>query len=313
MPEGHTLHRLARSMRRSFQGQQLAVTSPQGRFTAGAELLDGGVLTASEAWGKHLFLGFAPTAGAAPERWLHVHLGLYGAWTFAGDEKFRGPHAIGAPRVRIGETERALGGRDALSEGARVETNDDDERPYAPPPPRGQVRVRMVGEHGVADLNGPTRCEVIDEASKAEVLARLGPDPIRPDPAGRGREQFVAAVRNSRTPVGVALMDQGVIAGIGNIYRAELLFRHGLNPWTPGRDVPPEALRELWEDAVVLMRKGASTGRLTTMNPAHRRTRWDTRYTYRRQGRACLVCATPIAVGDMGGRRVYWCPTCQPA
>lgn len=293
-------------MRRSFQGQRLAVTSPQGRFAAGAELLDGSVLTASEAWGKHLFLGFAPAAGAAPERWLHVHLGLYGAWTFAGDAKFRGPHAIGAPRVRIGESERALAG-----EGTDENDDDDGERPYLPPPPRGQVRVRLVGEHGVADLTGPTRCEVIDAEEKAQVLARLGPDPILPDAAGSGREQFVAAVRRSRKPVGVALMDQAVIAGIGNIYRAELLFRARLNPWTPGRDVPAETLRALWEDAVVLMRKGASTGRLSTMDPKDRRSRWDNRYTYHRNGRACLVCATPVAVADLSSRRVYWCPRCQ--
>ncbi len=312
MPEGHSLHRLARALRRSFQGQRLDVTSPQGRFAAGAALLDGAVLTASEAWGKHLFLGFAPGAGRRPERWLHVHLGLYGAWTFAGDAQFAGPHAIGAPRVRLGESESAVVAADSGVVDSDLETNDAESGRYVPPPPRGQVRVRLVGDHGVADLTGPTRCEVLDPAGKLRVIDGLGPDPIRPDPGDRGREVFVENVRRSRTPVGTALMDQSVLAGVGNIYRAELLFRHGLNPWTPGQLVPAETLRALWADAVVLMRKGASTGQLTTMDPAHRRTREDTRYTYHRDGRGCLLCETPIVVGEMAGRRVYWCPSCQP-
>lgn len=317
-------------MRRAFLGQRLDVTSPQGRFAAGAALLDGAVLTASDAWGKHLFLGFAQELGQVPEHWLHVHLGLYGAWTFAGDGEFTGPHAIGAPRVRVGESERALPAAVPAVVGLGVgdtdadDDNDDDnggagacdddggERRYVPPPPRGQVRVRLVGEHGVADLAGPTRCEVLDPAGKEQVIEGLGPDPIRPDPGGRGRDTFVATARRSRTPIGTALMDQSVLAGIGNIYRAELLFRHGLHPWTPGRDVSAEALGELWDDAVVLMRKGASTGRLTTMDREHRRTRWDTRYVYKRTGRGCLVCGAAVLTGEMAGRTVYWCPVCQP-
>lgn len=322
MPEGHSLHRLARALRRSFLGQRLDVTSPQGRFAAGAALLDGHVLTASDAWGKHLFLGFSREVGRTPERWLHVHLGLYGAWTFAGDAHFTGPHAIGAPRVRLGETERPLADGDAVDagdgspagagDGAAV-TGGEDDVPFVPPPPRGQVRLRLVGEHGVADLTGPTRCEVLDPAGRQRVIDGLGPDPIRPDTGGRAREAFVENVRRSRAPVGSALMDQSVLAGVGNIYRAELLFRHGLNPWTPGRDVPAQTLREVWDDAVVLMRKGVRTGVIDTMERAHRRSREDLRYTYQRDGRECLLCGTPIAVTDMAGRRVYWCPGCQPA
>ena len=83
MPEGHTVHRLARTLAGLFGGQALAVSSPQGRFAAGAALLSGRTLVASEAWGKQLFLGFANPPGDV--LWLRVHLGLYGAWTFASD------------------------------------------------------------------------------------------------------------------------------------------------------------------------------------------------------------------------------------
>ena len=84
MPEGHSVHRLARQCGDVFVGERLAVSSPQGRFTQGAALLDGHTLTGSVAHGKHLFLEFEH--GLI----LHVHLGLYGAWDFGGDDHFRG-------------------------------------------------------------------------------------------------------------------------------------------------------------------------------------------------------------------------------
>src|SRR5699024_6582890 len=92
-----------------FGGSRLAASSPQGRFAAGAEIIDGSVLRRAEAYGKQLFLGFGGVDGE-PDKWLRVHLGLYGAWTFAGTASFTGPHAIGAPRRRIGEREQPLSG-----------------------------------------------------------------------------------------------------------------------------------------------------------------------------------------------------------
>ena len=79
MPEGHTLYRLAREQSTLFAGRPVHVTSPQGRFAAGAAELDGRELLAASAVGKHLLLGFEG------DRTLHVHLGLYGAWDFAGE------------------------------------------------------------------------------------------------------------------------------------------------------------------------------------------------------------------------------------
>src|SRR5690606_12846360 len=97
------------------------------------------------------------------------------------------------------------------------------------------------------------------------VIARLGPDPMTTDPA-EGEEHFVAVVRKKPTPIGLLLMDQSVVAGIGNVYRAELLFRAGLNPHTPGRSVPEEMLRELWRDWVHLLTIGVETGQMLTMD-----------------------------------------------
>ncbi|QJW37173.1 Fpg/Nei family DNA glycosylase [Cellulosimicrobium protaetiae] len=346
MPEGHTVHRLARALGELFTGETLAVSSPQGRFAAGAALLDGHVLVASEAWGKQLFLGFAdpararavlddPSAVARRDdvRWLRVHLGLYGAWTFAGDGSTAVVHAIGAPRRRVGERETVPA--------EPVEESPDDA--WSPPAPRGAVRARLLGRHAVADLNGPTACEVITGAEKGEVERRLGPDPIRdprpgePDP----REEFVTAVRRSRSAVALLLMNQDVVAGVGNIYRAESLFRAGLDPLRPGRDVPTEVLGGLWDDLVVLMHDGVRRGAIVTTRPedrdapgpapvtetapgAGRRVvrqntdgdpgavpRDESFYVYRRDGLPCRVCGTPVLLKELAGRNLFWCGVCQ--
>lgn len=345
MPEGHTVHRLARTFAELFGGQPLAVTSPQGRFAAGAALLDGRTLADAEAWGKQMFLRFE---GPDPE-WLRVHLGLYGAWTFAGDESAVVAHAIGAPRKRVGEGEKALpalvvaeeGGPDADQPDATGGGSSGD---FVPPPPRGQVRVRIASTHAVADLTGPTACEVIGDDERAAALAKLGPDPIRagtasPKEAAGLEDRFVARVQRSRTAVGVQLMDQGVSAGVGNIYRAEALYRARLDPARPGATVPAEDLRALWRDLVALMTDGVERGAIVSTLPEHRglgherglhrpsarpgRVRQNTDaepdavpseeafYVYHRDGLACRVCGTTVLVREVAGRNLFWCPGCQ--
>ena len=139
MPEGHSVRRLARQFGDVFGGRQLTVSSPQGRFSGGAALLDGRTLLAAEAHGKHLFLHFDNTLV------LHVHLGLYGAWSFGGDSTFAGSSSIGAPR-QVGERETFADGNDAGS------GNGEDGAYAGPPDPVGAVRVRLASSNGWADL-----------------------------------------------------------------------------------------------------------------------------------------------------------------
>ena len=351
MPEGHTVHRLARTFGEVFGGATVEVSSPQGRFAAGAALLDGLVLHSAEAVGKQMFLGFGP-AGHVPTaegladdlRWLRVHLGLYGSWTFAADASTQVAHAIGAPRKRVGERETVLAA--AVPELVVAPATDpedhephqhdpDEDSPWDPPDPRGAVRVRILSEHAVADLTGPTACEVVSPDAALAVQRRLGPDPLRAD---SDPERFVAAVRRSRSAVGLLLMNQDVVAGVGNIYRAEVLFRAEQSPTTPGRDVPAEVLRAMWDDLVVLMADGAATGAIVTTRPedrgdgarpadetapGRRRVRQNTDaepgavprdesfYVYQRDGQPCRVCRTEVARAAMAGRNLFWCPTCQ--
>lgn len=310
MPEGHSVHRLARQFADVFSGQRLAVSSPQGRFTDGAALLDARTLMGTVAHGKHLFLHF--DHGLV----LHVHLGLYGAWDFGGDATFRGASSIGAPR-KVGE-------REVFDDGGSDDGDSDDgtaggvgSSAYAgPPAPVGAVRVRLAGAHGWADLRGATTCHAITEAEADAVMARLGPDPLRNLPGDK--EGFVASVRARRTPLAALLMDQKVIAGVGNVYRAELLFRQGLDPWLPGRSLDGEAVGALWEDTVSMMSDGVRDGRIITTPPTY----WtepaaglpapeESHFVYRRHGLDCRSCGTSVALTDLGARKLYWCPTCQ--
>ena len=268
MPEGHTLHRLAREQQRLFGGRPVRLSSPQGRFVEGAAAVDGQVLRRAEAYGKHLLQRY--DNGLI----VHIHLGLYGKFLSGA----------------------FLGGA------------------LAPPEPVGAVRLRMIGEGVYADLRGATACEVLDKAGWAQITARLGPDPLR-----RGADPELAAARilRSRTSVAALLMDQKVLAGVGNVYRAELLFRHRVDPDLPGSALPAPTWQAMWTDLVALMASGVRTGRIVTVAAAHRArqrgvlSREEAVYVYRRAGLPCRVCGTPVRTRELIGRNLFWCPECQ--
>lgn len=296
MPEGHTIHRLARQLEDVFGGQRVHAESPQGRFSAGADRLDGKILESARAHGKQLFVTFQD------EQILRVHLGLYGAWDFGGDATFQGASSIGAPR-RIGENE-APG--QAIAEYT------------GPPAPVGAVRLRLTSEHGWADLRGPSACEVLGPGEAELVLGRLGPDPLADLTSGESR--FLEAVQRSARPIAALLMDQEVVAGIGNVYRAELLFRAELAPMTPGKSLSPEKVRLLWRDAAGLLARGVVEGRIVTTEPSHREDQnapvaqaSDAHYVYRRSELPCRICQTAVVGTELAGRNLFFCPGCQSA
>ncbi|WP_285724350.1 Fpg/Nei family DNA glycosylase [Psychromicrobium xiongbiense] len=318
MPEGHTIHRLARQFREVFAGQRLEASSPQGRFAAGAALLDGCELTAAQAHGKQLFLTFSDADAAGTdstdtdstdsgERVLRIHLGLYGAWDFGGDSTFRGASSIGAPR-RVGERELPAASETGQPTAGLLTAE--------PPPPGGSVRVRLVSAHGWADLRGPSACEVLSPVEAEALRARLGPDPLLNEPGDQ--ERFLRLLSVRRTPIGTALMDQAVIAGVGNIYRAELLFRGGLNPELPSRTLRKEQAEHLWADARLLLECGVADGRIVTTEPADRSQPSlspvpleDAHYVYHREGLPCRRCRAVVRMREVAGRKLFWCPQCQ--
>lgn len=336
VPEGHTVHRIALQFDADLVGRRVAVSSPQGRFADGAALLDGLEMVAARAQGKHLLLGFGhgtdAVLGAAAERWLRVHLGLYGAWDFHGvvspiADAAVAAASLGAPRRsrRMGEGERdvprrvtARGADDgAPSVGTLVGGSAAPQVDESwPPEPVGQVRARLSTVDTVADLRGPTACTVVTVEEVRAVLAAAGPDPRTAGPDGEA--EFVRRLTARRVAVGQLLMDQAVVSGIGNIYRAEMLFRAELDPYTPGTRVPAEVARSLWRDWAELLEDGVRTGVMVTradLGSAEReravRTPALRHAVYGRAGEPCLRCGTSVALAEMAGRKLYWCPGCQ--
>jgi endonuclease VIII len=262
VPEGHTIHRLARDHASWFGAQQVRVSSPQGRFADAAGLLDGLVLESTDAHGKHLFHRFEG------ERWVHIHLGLFGRF-FVHDQP--------------------------------------------PPVPRDTTRYRLIGSDRTVDLVGATACDLLTPDEVAAIRARLGPDPIRRD---ADPERAWAALQRRSVGIGRALMDQKVLAGVGNVYRAEVLFVHGVHPELPARDLERERFDAMWATLVSWLRRGVRERRIITTDPAEvgkprsRMRRADATYVYKQD--RCRRCDTAIRRYDLAGRWAYVCESCQP-
>jgi len=285
MPEGNVIHHQARRLTRAFGQQVVAVDSPQGRFATGASVVNGQRFVDAQAFGKHLFIAFAGPADAEPNA-----------------AKRRSKDVDSWVHVHLG-----LFGKWRIGKGL-------------PPAERGLIRMRVVGETHYAELRGPTACEVINVAERDALLARIGPDPIRRD---ADPQRAWLRVQRSKAPIASLLMDQRVFAGVGNIYRAEVLFRHNISPFRPGCELTWADFEAIWADLVDLMRQGTKRGRIDTVRTEHRPEamgrdpRQDRHggevYVYRRAQRECFLCGDEIHLMDLQGRKLYWCPGCQVA
>jgi endonuclease-8 len=264
VPEGHTIHKIAKDHGKLLVGRPVGVSSPQGRFTADAERVDGAVLEKIEPHGKHLFYHWETGEVG------HVHLGLFGKYKIhKGDE---------------------------------------------PPEPSGACRMRLRTDAVTIDLAGPTACSLDDPSVRKEILGRLGPDPIKPR---QNAQKMFDKITKSKRGIGDLLMDQSVVAGVGNVYRAEALFVCGLHPLRPGKDMDVAELEALWATITGMLRQGVKDGRILTVSrdesgvPRSKRIpRSEATYAYKRDN--CLRCGTEIQHLDIQNRTSYHCPTCQP-
>lgn len=187
-----------------------------------------------------------------------------------------------------------------------------------PPEPSAGTRLAMSHPGATLYLSGPTVCDVIDEDRVRSIVERLGPDPLARRSNGAARTVHRSLARRS-VPIGAALLDQRVVAGIGNVYRAELLFLAGIDPRRRASAVEAAEVEHLWRLAGQQLRRGERSGRIVTVTPVEAGVgrdrdvpREDRLYAYKRAGLPCRRCGTPIISEEMGGRAVWWCPTCQP-
>jgi endonuclease VIII len=180
--------------------------------------------------------------------------------------------------------------------------------------PRGQVRMRMTTAAVAIDLSGPTVCTIDPPEARDGILARLGPDPLR---RGSRPDKMIAKIQRSRRGVGDLLMDQSVVSGVGNVYRAEALFVCGVHPLRPGNECDIAELEAIWATISGMLRQGVKDNRIITVSrdesgvPRTRRIpRSEATYAYKREN--CLRCGSEIAHLTIANRTSYHCPTCQP-
>ncbi|OPC83181.1 DNA glycosylase [Embleya scabrispora] len=180
----------------------------------------------------------------------------------------------------------------------------------AHPLPRPWHAIRLVlanAAHTVVGMRMPV-VELLRGADESSVVGHLGPDLLGPDWDAPEAARRLAA--RPRRPIGEALLDQRNLAGIGNVYRAELCFLRGVAPWTPVAEAgDPLAWAVLAQRLLAANRN--RVGHVTTGDTRPGRRHW----VYGRAGRPCARCGSAIRRADLGDppRVAFWCPRCQPS
>ena len=181
------------------------------------------------------------------------------------------------------------------------------------PPSDHRVRLVLANEQwqAIGYLLGVV--EVVPTSQEDRVVGHLGPDLLGPD--WDRAEAMRRLLRQPARPIGEALLDQANLAGIGNLYKAEVLFLRGINPWRPVAEIDDlGAAVDLAQRLLDANKERPS--QVTTGNPGRGQETW----VYGRRGRPCRRCRTPIKADGYAGagtttmeRVTFWCPACQPA
>ncbi|MFI6266790.1 zinc finger domain-containing protein [Micromonospora sp. NPDC051006] len=280
MPEGDTVWNTARVLHRALAGATLTASDFRVPQLATTDLT-GWTVRESASRGKHLLLRLTAPTTAAP--------------------------TTDAARAEAGAGEPARDRHWTLHSHLRM---DGAWRAYTPGErwsarPAHLIRVVLRSPGAVAVGYHLHELALLPTAAEESLVGHLGPDLLGPD-----WDVAEAARRLAADPdatIGEALLDQRNLAGVGNLYKCELLFLRGLSPWTPVRAVPD--LPGLAALAQKLL--AANRGRWTqsTTGSLHR---GQTSYVYGRRAQPCRRCGTAIRKQELGERVTYWCPRCQP-
>ncbi|MDJ1130929.1 Fpg/Nei family DNA glycosylase [Streptomyces iconiensis] len=274
MPEGDTVWRTAHALHVALAGQTLTRTDFRVPQIATVDLSGRTVLEVAPR-GKHLLTRIEGRLT------LHSHLGMEGAWRLE-------PSGAEAGRPRAATASRLPGSG-----------------------PSHQIRaVLATATHTATGYRLPL-LELLRTSEEFRAVGHLGPDLLGPDwdPAEAERR----LLQDPDRPLAEALLDQRNLAGIGNVYAAELCFLARTSPWTPvGSLTPPLPTRLLTVAKRLLEANKDRTVRRTTNG--HRRDR--NLAVYGREHRPCHRCGTPVRTGHYGSpersRTIWYCPHCQP-
>ena len=173
--------------------------------------------------------------------------------------------------------------------------------------------MRLTVPKATIDLIGPTDCTIGTVDDRDRIVRRLGPDPLRDD---ADPQKAYAAIARRVAPIGQLLLDQKVISGVGNVYRAEALFVNRINPMRPGNTITPDDVRRVCGRRSCRCCAGRRRRRIVTLDrdefdvPTGSTRRGDTTYVYHRDC-ACAAARRSLTV-ELGGRPCYYCPVDQP-
>lgn len=261
MPEGDSIRRLADTMDENFSGEEVMISTPRGAYPEIVERLSGRNLLEADAVGKNLFLKFPD------DEWVHIHLGLFG-------------------KVRFGNTIIDNTGGVTTVKNASL--------------PASRTDLQISTEKKSVSFSSLMRCDLINSEERKVVLERLGPDPLSRNMGEEEREAFIKNFSKSRKAVADALLDQSLVAGVGNILRAEILHNLGMYPFRRSDEFSEEELNQLWDEVVRMMKKSVKDGRIPIK-------------IYRRGSsrRRCPDCGELVKKERFRGRTLHHCETCQ--
>ncbi|BCS35335.1 putative endonuclease 8 2 [Luteitalea sp. TBR-22] len=311
MPEGDTIFRAARTLQTALAGH--VVTRFETQYAQLARVhhdapITGRTVERVEARGKHLLMHFS---------------GIANLGSPIGTARDAGDHGTSVAGRAAGSTKRLRVDGPMVLRTHMLMSGSWHIYRVGEPWQRSPASARIVvgTEQFVAVAFTVPVAEFVEGAALEQhtPIARLGPDVLAPD--FDAVEAIARLSADTRPTVAEALLDQSAVAGIGNVYKSELLFLAKLWPFTPPADVPLASWRRLVRDARALLRANVvdpreagvlsyrgmrrTTGR---SNPAERL------YVYGRQGEPCRTCGTAILLRHHGehNRSTYWCPHCQP-
>ena len=278
MPEGDVVWRSAQRLHAALAGREL-VTSDLRWPSLAAVDLRGRAVQEVVSRGKHLLVRVAGTPagpnapGGEPAVTLHSHLRMEGSWHV---------HATGGPW----RTARSQHG----------------------------VRAVLANAEWTAVGHRLGMLDLVRTADEHRLVGHLGPDVLGPAWGPEAVERVVATLREApERPVGEALLDQRVLAGVGTFFMAEVLFLRGTSPWTPVGSLAPAALRAVVELVHRLLVAGTKdVAQSSTGETSHGARAW----VHARSGQPCRRCGTTVRVAPIGvaphDRVAFSCPHCQP-
>jgi len=282
VPEGDTVWRQARDLDAALAGQLLTGSDFRVPQLATADFT-GRMVQSVRSRGKHLMMRLAAGSADGPAAVIHSHLAMEGHWDI---------YPVGN-----------LSGRASGARPARWRR------------PAHTARAVLTTERAVAVGFSLGTLEVLSDGEARTAVEHLGPDLLGPDWDAREALRRLRAAPDR--PIGLALLDQRNLAGIGNIYRNELCLLGGVHPETPVADVAE--LPRIVDLARRLLEANKDRPvRSTTGGPA----RGDASlWVYGQAGKPCKRCGSLIRHATLGdpafprhaARDIYWCPRCQPA